>query len=305
MQQPTGKSSFNWMADVAAGTSFIFFMVDAQGHQGGSSNIMKVESSNDASCLGSSSPSSTRKSSTHTSSTSTPSTTGPSNSNNGITTAGSVGIAIGIILFLAIVTTMALFIRRRKQNAEAGFKRHQMDLTAGSYPGPSIIPAAYTPSASANTIQSTSQYNINPFESTASVPLYQSPIDGYQAHPRPDMRLFPPRPSSDTNGPLSNPHSPTFAPANTSAGASSPFRVESERSVDDRRRAKAIAAGIQPPPRFIVHTDAEDEVPRPDESGESGVVEVPPRYTMRFAQNAPPAATDAATDDLPTELPYR
>jgi len=79
-------------------------------------------------------------------------------------------------------------------------------------------------------------------------------------------------------------------------GISSSLRVESDRSVDDRRREKAIAAGLQPPARYIVHTDAEDEVPQPDENG---VVEVPPRYTMRFAQNAPPAVTN-----IPTELPY-
>jgi hypothetical protein len=284
------------MADVAAGTNMVFFMVDAQGHQGGSSNITKVESSNDATCLDSSSPTSTsaHKSSTHASSTSIPVSTSPSHSNSGISSGGIAGIVIGVLLFLAVGITMALFIRRRKQDAQGSFKR-QMDLTAGSHPGPSIT-TGYTPSASAHTIQSTSQYNANPFASTASVPLYQSPIDRYQANSRLEVHLFPSQPPPASHSQLSNPHSPTFMPVGTSVGVPSSLNVESDRLAYDRRREKAIAAGIQPPTRYIVHTDAEDEAPGPDENG---VVEVPPRYTMRFAQNAPPDVTN-----IPTELPY-
>ncbi|KAF8350129.1 hypothetical protein F5887DRAFT_943923 [Amanita rubescens] len=296
MQQPTGASSFNWTSDVAAGTSIVFFMVDAQGRQGGSSNITKVESSNDATCLDSSSPSSTsaHKSPTHATSTSTPVSTGPSHPNSGISSGGIVGIVIGVLLFLAVAITMALFIRRRKQDAQGRFRR-QMDLTAGSHPGPSINSTGYTPSASAHTIQNTSQYDANPFASTASVPAYQSPIDRYQANSRQEVHLFP-QPPPESHSQLSNPHSPTFMPVGTSVGVPSSQRVESDRLAYDRRREKAIAAGIQPPTRYIVHTDAEDEAPQQDENG---VVEVPPRYTMRFAQNAPPDVTN-----IPTELPY-
>lgn len=59
MSVPAGSASFNWVADVAAGTSVIFTMSDSQGKVGGASDVETVANSNDASCLNGQSPSST------------------------------------------------------------------------------------------------------------------------------------------------------------------------------------------------------------------------------------------------------
>lgn len=261
-----GQSSFNWTADVAAGTDIIFFMVDAQGHQGGGSNITQVRSSNNAGCLNSGSPASTTSlggGPTHTSSipTVTSSSKDSSKSSGNVNVGGIAGAVVGGIVFLAVVVTLVLFFFRRKRRArptQGGFKRQsehgeQMDPPSGPGLGPS---------ASAHTPQSSYQHDSNPFGSTA-VP-YQSPINTYQAS-------YPNAPS-ESHGQLSNPHSPTSVPEELTASSG----IGSEQSIYERKKAKALAAGLQPPPRYIVHTAMEDEVPRPDENN---MAELPPRYT--------------------------
>lgn len=267
MQQPTGQSSFNWTADVVAGTDIVFFMVDAQGHQGGGSNITQVGSSNNSSCLKSGSPASTTSLGsglTHTSSIPTVTSTSndPSKSSGNIAIADIAGAVVGGIVFLAVVITLALFFFRQKRVArpsQGGFKGQpeHRDRTAP------LSDPHLGPSTSAHTPQSSYQCDSNPFGSTASE-TYQSPINTYQAYP--DARLLP----SESHAQLSNPHSPTSAPL---ADVSDSSRIDSEQSIYERKKAKALAAGLQPPQRYVVHTVMEDEVPRADEN------ELPPRYT--------------------------
>ena len=264
-------------------------MVDGQGNQGGASNITQVGSSNDAGCLTSSSPSSTTRlggSQTPTSSiptsTSTPTSTDASKSSgNHITIGGIAGTAIGGILFLVMVVTLALFFHRKKGAlpSQGGFKRRveHGDQADGAHLGPP---------ASAYTLQNSYQPDANPFgSSTASAP-YQSPISAYQVHSNAHIS---PSQRSESRGQLSNPHSPNSVPAATSAELLS--RIDSEQLIYERQRAKALAAGLQPPPRYIVHTAVEeDEVPRPDENG---IVDLPPRYTTIIGR---PAVIDPPSD---------
>lgn len=56
---PPQGSSYDWNVDVAAGTTMMFIIIDSQGHQGGSSDFLVVGSSDDATCLTGSSPTST------------------------------------------------------------------------------------------------------------------------------------------------------------------------------------------------------------------------------------------------------
>lgn len=58
MDPPIGPS-YNWITDVAAGTTMVFVMVDSRGRQGGSSDILTVASSDDSTCLNAQSPTST------------------------------------------------------------------------------------------------------------------------------------------------------------------------------------------------------------------------------------------------------
>ena len=262
-----GQSSFNWTADVAAGTDIIFFVIDAQGHQGGGSNITRVGNSNDDGCLKSDSPASTTSlgsGPTHASSnpTVTSSLKDPSKSSGNITMTDIAGAVIGGIVFLTVVVTLVIFFRRKRnaRSSQGGFKRQpehgdRMNPPSG-HPGPS---------ASVHISQSSYQHDSNPFGSTA-VP-YQSPINTYQAYP--GACLLP----SESHGPLSNPHSPTSVPVAATAEESASSRIDSEQSMYERKKAKALVADLPPPQRYIVHTVMEDEVPRLDEN------ELPPRYT--------------------------
>lgn len=58
MNPPNGPS-YHWIADVGAGTTMVFLMIDADGRQGGSSDILTVASSSESSCLDAQSPTST------------------------------------------------------------------------------------------------------------------------------------------------------------------------------------------------------------------------------------------------------
>ncbi|KAH9950419.1 hypothetical protein B0H21DRAFT_534238 [Amylocystis lapponica] len=51
LQPPNGPTSFDWVTNVASSTELVFFMMDSQGHSGGSSQVNIVGLSDDATCL--------------------------------------------------------------------------------------------------------------------------------------------------------------------------------------------------------------------------------------------------------------
>src|SRR6266404_1343870 len=63
LNAPNGASEYVWdPASIAAGTSVIFVMSDAQNHTGGVSDIKVTGATNDTSCLNANSPSVTQQS---------------------------------------------------------------------------------------------------------------------------------------------------------------------------------------------------------------------------------------------------
>jgi len=106
LNPPSGPTVYQWTADVAAGTSLMFILIDSKGQQGGATDFIGTGLSDDTSCLNSSSPTSTTHISTQTqtfsqSSTSTPGGSG-GHSENAII-GGGVGGGIAILSFLAFL----------------------------------------------------------------------------------------------------------------------------------------------------------------------------------------------------------
>ncbi|KAF8641021.1 hypothetical protein AX17_000666 [Amanita inopinata Kibby_2008] len=302
VRPPLGQGSFDWVANVASGTSVLFFMVDALGRQGGSSDILKVGITDDSSCLNSNSPSSTAgspgatpsghspHSSSRTSGTSVPSNS--TNSGGGISIGAVAGTVIGAILFLAMVITMSLFfIKKRDRNnlrsythpttpSQRGF---QPQIDYGSTPGmaPSSHPYGYPSSqmaaasaASTYPLRNESQVDVNPFESSNTM-SYQSPLSTYQPYAAPNVNLYPP---SEPQTELFNPYGPSTATVASSTVQSAQAPADnSETSAHQTKAAMAGTSAYRTPSRFILHTDVEDELP----ANEHGVVELPPQYSAR------------------------
>jgi hypothetical protein len=134
LHPPVESTTFDWLANVEAGTSMIFVMVDSQGRQGGSSDVETVGFTNDRTCLNGSSPSSTPALIP----TSTPklvptsslkptvaSTTRSKHSNSAGSSTGVIaGAVTGALVALAAFVTLGLFfIKRRHNNRPYGEQR--------------------------------------------------------------------------------------------------------------------------------------------------------------------------------------
>jgi hypothetical protein len=59
IMNPPNGTSYQWITDVAAGTTMMFLMIDSKGRQGGSSDVLSVASSDNFRCLNAQSPTST------------------------------------------------------------------------------------------------------------------------------------------------------------------------------------------------------------------------------------------------------
>lgn len=288
---PLASGSFDWNADVAEGTSMIFLMVDAAGRSGGSSDIIAVGASDDGSCLNNLSPSSTLAASTSSgSSTSIASSTssGPSSSSSAILASkpskGSpiaviVGGVIGALLFLASVIALGLFFIRKRRDTWSGGNsnimqprrtRSQVDLT--------YDPGYYVPT-------------MHPYTSGSATPMTSptpfSDSYSYLDEPHQLHSKYSPStaPSQYQSLSLSIPDSDQFNPYMRNEVAHSiivqPFvnPPPPRDSISTAKRTAALAgtSAYTPSPRFIVHTDVEDDLhPSEDE-----IVELPPLYSDR------------------------
>lgn len=288
---PLASGSFDWNADVAEGTSMIFLMVDAAGRSGGSSDIIAVGASDDGSCLNNLSPSSTLAASTSSaSSTSIASSTssGPSSSSSAILASkpskGSpiaviVGGVIGALLFLASVIALGLFFIRKRRDTWSGGNsnimqprrtRSQVDLT--------YDPGYYVPT-------------MHPYTSGSATPMTSptpfSDSYSYLDEPHQLHSKYSPStaPSQYQSLSLSMPDSDQFNPYMRNEVAHSiivqPFvnPPPPRDSISTAKRTAALAgtSAYTPSPRFIVHTDVEDDLhPSEDE-----IVELPPLYSDR------------------------
>ncbi|KAF8905510.1 hypothetical protein CPB84DRAFT_1727048 [Gymnopilus junonius] len=298
LRPPTGPTSFTWNADVARGTSLIFFMIDAQGRQGGSSDVKMVGSSDDSTCLNANSPTSTAgpPASSATSLSTTPSASASSTSapaHSGVSIAAVAGTVIGSLLFLAVVITLGLFFLRRRHDSrnQGNYRRQSRRLGPGidpAYDPPANAPPptyGSDPLASSSAHQYSGSYQ--PSESS-----YQS-TEGYQLTPQiyPPRQAFPPPDPFSSSAPPMMPESEIEPFAEQSRGETS----SSRDSMTPAQRKAALAANnarYNPPTRFILHTDVEDAIP----PNEDGVVELPPQYSERRGPldiNPSPSQPDA------------
>ena len=267
----------------------IFSMTDAQGNQGGSSDIKVVGVSDDSSCLDNSSPSSTSGPPSITASTPSSSNPSPGPSapliapSHGISIATIAGTVIASLLFLAVIITLGLFFLRKKLSRSSrnvrrlpGTLESEIDLSFDPRQAPVVtpynVPQSYDRPYPSNANPS---LDTNPFQDPPSHPLsrYQLPL---QDHPGTFQ-------SPSQNYPLVSGHPPLTL---TDSSAPSLSRTESEpvppqsmpSSSTPQRKAAMAGVKTYQPSRFIVHTDADDDLPRPNDDG---VIELPPQYSER------------------------
>jgi len=331
LNPPLGPTTFDWDANVASGTSIVFIMTDAQGRQGGSSDIKTVGVSNDKTCLNDLSPSSTARDPTSTSS-SPPSkkvtSTASASPSATSATAGAVkksvgaivGTVLGALIFLAAFTTLALFFLRRRRNSwnnnnsfphrHSRRMRSEVDLTYDPNHASNVSPYPM-PSNSTNSpgvspfLPAGGQSEPNPFLSPATQTLSQNPSHYHsRSHSLSGSQADPFNPPYDPYAELSRHHAMPTTDQN-------PFMVRSSDqstsygSMSTAQR-KAAMAGVSnyTPSRFILHTDVEDTLPPPNEHN---VVELPPQYSERRAAHK--AQQDSIRSSVydpsqPSQLPY-
>ncbi|KAK7059029.1 hypothetical protein VNI00_001653 [Paramarasmius palmivorus] len=261
LQPPRGTTSFDWTTNVWNGTSMVFVMADGQFRQGGSSDVRIVGASDDRSCIDSNSPSSTfvpTATSTGTNPTSTESdTSAPSSSDTSSTPIGAVaGTVLGALVFLAVFVTLGLFFLRRRRDKKPGqigwdgtdFRRHSQRMQIDSFDHPPSTGSGLYP---APLLSAPRPPNADPFSSTTDL--------GHGAN---------------------DPFNPVSPSDQTYGSEIEPFTEQSAGPALTSAQRKAAMAGMTAykPSRFIVHTDAEDVPPVPEEEE---VVELPPRYTER------------------------
>lgn len=314
---PGAGSSYSWMANVAAGTSMIFMMTDAKGGAGGASDLWTVGASDVSSCLNNQSPSSTVKSSTPTPTSEKPPTSSGSDqtaspettskSDDGVPISAIAGTVIGSLLFLAVIVTLGLFFlknlkekadnrkegkdarKSRRMPSDATFFGGRPPIDPYGVPPPSSIPPYYphspnsatalenpfadgtpmsdlTPAVSGNQF-ALQQYESDPFQGPAARPFY------------PPSPILPPIPSQDPFNPLDSVSIAAVAGGKASPPASEAgYTARSQESSSSQRKAAMAGVPAYTPSRIIVHTDAEDDLPPPNEDG---IVELPPQYTER------------------------
>lgn len=318
LNPPKGPTSYDWIADVASGTSLVFIMTDSQGNQGGTSQIYLVNMSDDATCLDKNSPASvtnapsattpvaSKPTKSATSSTSSATgTSAPDTSSDSKTSGGTIAAAIiGCIVALFIVGTLIWFYVRRRRGASVlkgrffgKFQKKEVDLMhdPGLPPPATVSPyPLYHPQAG-------SQQDV--------VPTPNSTFNLLGAQPRSSGDPFADGAGSGyTPSAATFAHPPTTAPTSQfppafhrgsmhegSVHGSAMGRPDEgstaswDQTVTSGMRRKAAAAGVSPyapSARFILHTDIEDDLPPPPEDE---VIELPPQYSERRAPARPVA----------------
>ncbi|KAF6766156.1 hypothetical protein DFP72DRAFT_8486 [Ephemerocybe angulata] len=309
---PPSGNTFSWTANVAAGTSMIFLMTDAQGRQGGASDIKLVGASDDSSCINGNSPSSTLKptsassTASQTSSTSK-STETPSSSatpNNGLTIGAIAGTVIGSLLFLAVIVTLGLFFLKsmkkksdkRKTPPEYRHSRRMpsdgtfFDRAPNPHGPPNPMPPAHYPYSPNTAVpldnpfaDSTQMSNLTPADPNAQFAYRQQPEDPFQGH-TPHYPYPPPTAAQDPFNPGTQLLPGAMAPLPPAPWSESGRTAMSQESIStSSSQVKAGDAGASAytpaPSRFRVHNkDPEDDMPAPSTDG---VGEIPAQYAER------------------------
>lgn len=253
LQSGVTTTSYTWTANIQAGTSIIFAMLDAQNKTGGSSDLETVQLSNDASCLSSSSPSSTASipQSSQTGSSS------PTSSSTKLSTATIIGIVGGGLVALAALVFLGVFLIRKRR------KSHSMYTLATSRNAPLLH---------------SGELHDDPGTST-NAHVYPFPYQ--RDHVRPSLssgQTTPGMPNRALQDAYSLPRTSTsFAQGSVSTGTPNfaPYS-DADMSPPSSTRGKGSMTVMAAPTQFILHTDAEDVPP-----AASRVIELPPQYSER------------------------
>lgn len=259
MNPPNGLS-YQWTTDVAAGTTMVFIMIDSQGRQGGSSDILTVASSDDSTCLNAQSPTSTAS----------PSASGPSapvvteTASSGVSVGAIAGTALAALVALAVLVTLGLFFLKKWRDDrlsvyDAGAGRHRSQRLEST---DHILAPQYSPPYGGDQALNAFRY---PSPNSATTPQTVTP----SAFMPPPSGQYEPRPF---NLPAS---SNLHSRSTSKTDSSSPFE-DSELSQAGRQKAAMAGVSAYKPSRFILHTDVDEPVP-----DEVDIVELPPQYTDR------------------------
>jgi hypothetical protein len=119
LSPPTGPD-FTWVADIAAGTQVIFYMMDSRGRQGGVSTNHTVQPLANTSCLDVNSPSSIA---------SAPSQTSSQSSNATTVQVGIIaGTAVGGVVLLVVLIIVGIWCIRRASSRQSRSKNDGHDI---------------------------------------------------------------------------------------------------------------------------------------------------------------------------------
>ncbi|KAI0348547.1 hypothetical protein BDW22DRAFT_1350788 [Trametopsis cervina] len=297
LNPPVGPPSYQWIADVAGGTTMMFVMTDSRGRRGGSSDFRTVSLSDDSTCLLPNSPQSVSGTPSATSaepsstSSAPPSTTSSSsdNSKDGTSKKSSTGVIIGGILAglfgVGSVGVLVLFFWRRQRRSRSAYNNsgfngfgsrrkgrlNSMDLDppVGLHDAPGSFPAIQPfPYDAPDQFSSPSSHNLLNSDGRSH--------DGQDTHSQ----------YTTMSNPWQNPTAPseysTHSRAQSIPGLApsvSSIAGGAGASMSTSGRSKASLAGAtNRPTRFILHQDIEEATPE-DEGAE--VVELPPQYSER------------------------
>ncbi|CAE6416773.1 unnamed protein product [Rhizoctonia solani] len=278
LNAPRGDS-YTWMTNIAAGTNVVFVVVDAQGRQGGSTDLYTVGSSDDNSCITNDSPGSTAQSGTSTSistATSTPSSTPtPASQNTSATVIGS-SIAGGAVFLVAAASLIWFFLIRngKRRPDEEDDSMHGINASKRRGRSLDLLPddrSAHSTAGAAVSYPLPSPQTGDPLDTERGRSVYD-----------PDPYVLPPPPP---DAPSYFPRTPNIPEELSESGHT---RVMSNgTSTIGMSKAQAAAAASaststrpQGPQRFIMHTDA-------GELDDDDVVELPPMYTQVQPRRTP------------------
>ncbi|CCO26214.1 hypothetical protein BN14_00232 [Rhizoctonia solani AG-1 IB] len=279
LNAPLGDS-YTWMTNIAAGTNVVFVVVDAQGRQGGSTDLYTVGSSDDNSCVTNDSPGSTAQSGTSTSistATSTPSSTPtPASQNTSATVIGS-SIAGGAVFLVAAASLIWFFLIKngKRRPDEEDDSMHGINASKRRGRSLDLLPddrSAHSTAGAAVRYPLPSPQTGDPLDTERGRSVYD-----------PDPYVLPPPPPPDA--PSYFPRTPNIPEELSESGHT---RVMSNgTSTIGMSKAQAAAAASasastrpQGPQRFIMHTDA-------GELDDDDVVELPPMYTQVQPRRTP------------------
>ncbi|KAI9462488.1 hypothetical protein BJY52DRAFT_1185208 [Lactarius psammicola] len=271
LNAPNGATEYVWNpASIAAGTSVVFVMSDAQNHTGGVSDIKIAGSTDDTSCLNANSPSVTQQStpSTRTSSSSSASRVRPTASSassakasappssNNISGTTLIAAIAGTLVFLGVLAALGVFLFRRCRKNSSRRRRANFDVDGGYHDSPSLIPV---------------RHEVDPFPTppaTSGAPYEMARMENSAAN-------LIPHPVSGAIGGLPPP-SPVQPPSASS------------------RKTNMTASTRYQPAQFILHTDAEEVTP-----DENGFIELPPQYSENRRPLAPPSHGSSGSEVRP------